>query len=122
MPKKSANSTEESKDQVKGPKKATSAFFFYNQARRKTVKDTVSSLSTTEVAKLIGQEWRSMGEEEKAIYIEQASKDRERYDRQKKEFDETGTWTEEPGSSPQHTAVKRKSDGKQGPNKRVTKK
>ncbi len=63
-----------------------------------------------------------MSESDKAIYIELAAKDKERYDRQKKEFDETGTWTEESGSSPQHTAVKRKSDGKTGPNKRVSKK
>jgi hypothetical protein len=122
MPKKPKSSTEESKDQVKGPKKALSPFFFYVRARRKTVKDTASALSTTEISKLIGQEWRSMSESDKAIYIELAAKDKERYDRQKKEFDETGTWTEESGSSPQHTAVKRKSDGKTGPNKRVSKK
>ena len=122
MPKKSASSTEESKDQVKGPKKPTTAFFLYCQVRRKTVKDTAPTLSTVEVSKLIGQEWRSMSESDKAIYAEQVAKDKERYERQKKEFEETGTWTEESGSSPQHTAVKRKSDGKPAPNKRVSKK
>ena len=122
MPNKSASSTEESKNQVKQPKKATSSFFFYAQVRRKTVKDTAPSLSTTEVSKLIGQEWRSMSDSDKAIYIEQAARDKERYDRQKKEFEKSGTWTEEPGLSPEHTAVKRKSDGKPAPNKRVYKK
>jgi len=121
-PKKSSNSSEESKDQVKGPKKATSPFFFYVRARRKTVKDTASTLTNTEISKLIGQEWRSMSDPEKAVYIDLAAKDKERYDRQKKEFGETGTWTEESGSSPKHTGVKRKSDGNSGPNKRVSKK
>lgn len=122
--KKSAASTEEIKEKPKGPKRPTSAYFFYSSARRGVMKQTAPNLSMTEVAKLIGAEWKELTDQDKSVYTEMATKDKERYEKQKKELEDTGSWTEESGSPAQHNqAVKRKSDmSKQVPNKRVSKK
>lgn len=112
------------KEKSKGPKRPTSVYFFYTSVRRVIIKETVPTLSTTEISKIIGAEWKELNDSVKAVYIDMAVRDKERYERQKKQFEETGSWSEDFGSSTQQNqAVKRKPEiMKQVPNKRVSKK
>lgn len=113
-----------SKEKSKGPKRPTSVYFFYTSVRRVIIKETVPTLSTTEISKIIGAEWKELNDSVKAVYIDMAVRDKERYERPKKQFEETGSWSEDFGSSTQQNqAVKRKPEiMKQVPNKRVSKK
>lgn len=69
-----------------GPKKPKSGFMFYSQDRRKTLKDEQPGLAITDASKVIGAEWRKLTDEEKRPYDESASKDRERYKKEKQDI------------------------------------
>ena len=46
-----------------------------------------------EQTKVISGEWRALTDEQRKIYDDKAVKDKERYERQKTEFEETGKFT-----------------------------
>lgn len=68
-----------------GPKKPKSGFMFFSQERRKTLKEEQPTVSLTDASKIIGAEWKKLTEEDKRPYEEQASKDRERYKKEKED-------------------------------------
>ena len=45
-------------------------------------------LKITQVASLIGAQWRELGDEEKKPYLEQAAQDRERYDKEMQQYNQ----------------------------------
>ena len=67
------------------PKKATTPYFAFLGEKREEIKASLSDEEksvekiTTLVAKKAGEMWRELSEDEKAPYIETASKDKERY-------------------------------------------
>ncbi|CAH9092839.1 unnamed protein product [Cuscuta epithymum] len=65
------------KDPLK-PKKPLSAFFLFSNERR-TALLAENNKNAVEVAKLMGEEWRSLTDEQKAPYEEVAAKNREQY-------------------------------------------
>ena len=73
----------------KGPKRPTSAYFFYASAVRPTVQaeHPDDNPSMGELSKIIGQRWKEMDDEAKAQYNAQAAEDKERYAREKAEWD-----------------------------------
>lgn len=77
------------KKEQTGPKKPKSGFMFFSQERRKTLKDEQPGLSITDASKVIGAEWRKLTDEEKKPYDESASKDRERYRKEKQDAEES---------------------------------
>lgn len=48
---------------MKGPKKTTGAFFFYQAYRRDTLKAENPSFGNKEIVARMGAEWRGMSEE-----------------------------------------------------------
>lgn len=61
------------------PKRNMSAFMFYSQFRRPQLKAEDADRPFGEYAKIIGEEWRSMGDNQKKPYEKQAAKDKKRY-------------------------------------------
>lgn len=77
------------KKEQTGPKKPKSGFMFFSQERRKALKEEQPTLSITEASKVIGAEWRKLTDEEKKPYDELASKDRERYKKEKQDTEDS---------------------------------
>ena len=68
------------------PKKATSAYFFFNQQYIKNVREKDATITQTEGAKLAGTKWGTMSEKEKTPFDKQATDDKVRFDKQTKEL------------------------------------
>ncbi len=64
------------------PKRPLSTFFLFSQDERPKIKKDNPSLSVADIAKLIGERWRSIGEDKKRHYEERARQEKERYDRE----------------------------------------
>jgi hypothetical protein len=60
---------------------------------RDKVKKEHPDVSMCQQSKIIGEKWKALDDEDKKKYQELSGKDKERYEKQKKEFDETGKFT-----------------------------
>ena len=70
------------------PKRALSAFFFYNQERRVSLKKEKPDLSNKDIIRTMSAEWNALTDEKKKPYIEKAEADKKRYEAEKKAYDE----------------------------------
>lgn len=83
-PKNKAPRTKKEK-KATGPKKPKSAFIFFSQERRLTLKTERPELGITDASKILGAEWRELTDADKQRFNELASQDRARYNREKGE-------------------------------------
>ncbi|KAI7885605.1 hypothetical protein K492DRAFT_141417 [Lichtheimia hyalospora FSU 10163] len=67
----------------KGPKRSLSAYMFFSQDKRASVKEENPDASFGQIGKILGQKWKEMSDEEKKPYNDQAAKDKQRYEREK---------------------------------------
>ena len=95
------------------PKKATSAYFFFNQQYIKNLRENDATITQTEGFKLAGTKWGTMSEKEKTPFDKLAADDRVRFEKQTKELEtkgffkmEDGTKSTDPANS--HLAKKEK--------------
>lgn len=65
---------------VKGPKRATTAFFFFAQDERANIKEKNPEFKVTEISKELGRMWREMDDKAKDKYNKLAEKDKKRYE------------------------------------------
>jgi hypothetical protein len=72
------------------PKRPLSTFFLFSQDERPKIKKDNPSLSVADIAKLIGERWRSIGDDKKRQYEERARTEKERYDREVAEYKKQG--------------------------------
>lgn len=68
------------------PKRAISAFFFFQKARRETLKKE-GKLSNKEMISKMSEEWNRLTDSDKQPYIKQAEKDKARYEMEMKNYD-----------------------------------
>ena len=68
------------------PKRALSSFMFYSNAVRDTVRKAQPNIPFSEVAKVIGQQWRGLTTEDKKPYDDMATADKARYAQEKKNY------------------------------------
>merc|ERR1719447_1117927 len=61
------------------PKRPITAYFFFAADRRPEIRAENPGCSITEVASLIGEQWRKLDDEDKHPYEEKAAKDKDRY-------------------------------------------
>jgi len=61
------------------PKKPKSAYLYFGEATRAELTSSNPGIRIEALSKLIGEEWRKLGEEQKAPYVQQAEADQERY-------------------------------------------
>eukprot|EP00467_Chlorarachnion_reptans_P007869 CAMPEP_0114505740 /NCGR_PEP_ID=MMETSP0109-20121206/11022_1 /TAXON_ID=29199 /ORGANISM="Chlorarachnion reptans, Strain CCCM449" /LENGTH=819 /DNA_ID=CAMNT_0001684215 /DNA_START=201 /DNA_END=2660 /DNA_ORIENTATION=+ len=90
----------------KRPKRARNAFTFFSSATRKKVEEENPEAKFVEVGKLLGERWKALSEEEKKPFMDKANEDKERYQKEKAQFDE-----ENPGEA----GSKRKRKDKNAP-------
>ncbi len=89
-----------------GPKRAISSYFYYAADRREWFKKHQPGLKVTEVAKLVGAEWKGLSDQQRKQYNDLAAKDRARYER------ETG---QPKGKSRKKKAKSKAADGQKQP-------
>ncbi|KAI9905731.1 hypothetical protein PsorP6_013432 [Peronosclerospora sorghi] len=88
-PKKSAtNQTRKprKKKDKNAPKRALSAFMFFSNDIRDTVKKEMPELNFTEVSSEIGRRWKSISDEDRRPYDELAAADKRRYLEEKEDY------------------------------------
>ena len=70
-----------------GPKRATTAYFFYTNEIRPQVKEQHPDMKVTEMAKVMGSKWKELSADEKQKYVDMATEDKARYQREKAAWD-----------------------------------
>lgn len=68
------------------PKRGTTAYIAFAASRRPALNDVEPKLSFTEIAKVLGEEWRKLSDEEKAPFEKIASDDKLRYAEEKEAY------------------------------------
>ena len=79
--------TKKAKKDKDAPKRAISAFFFYNQERREKLKKEQPNLDNKEIIKTMSAEWNKLSDDQKKPYIQKAEADKKRYEAEKKAYD-----------------------------------
>jgi hypothetical protein len=64
---------------LQGPQRNISAYLFFCEDKRKEILEQNPGIKPNKVMILFGEYWRKLSEDEKAPYIEKASKDKDRY-------------------------------------------
>lgn len=82
------------------PKRPPTAFFLYAQTRRDAIKRAHKGVAVTEIAKKLGQEWRSLSDAEKDKFYAKAEKEKEKYLVKKEKYDEKKSKNGPPKRSP----------------------
>ena len=85
---KKEKKTKRAKKDKHAPKRAISAFFFYNQERREKLKKEKPELDNKEIIKTMSYEWKYLSDEKKEPYLIKANDDKKRYDAEKRAYDE----------------------------------
>ena len=85
---KKEKKTKRAKKDKDAPKRALSAYFFYNQERRDSLKKEKPELNNKEIIKKMSEEWNALSDEKKKPYIAKAEADKKRYETEKKAYDE----------------------------------
>ena len=84
-PKAAAKKTK--KEKKAGPKRASSAFILFSNAKRAQVKADNPEFKVTDVAREMGVLWKSATDEEKAPFVKEAEADKIRYQEEKAAFE-----------------------------------
>lgn len=92
----SVEKKEKKKKDKNAPKRPITAFFAYIKSRRDALKKEQPKLSNTELVSVgscltcqkMSIEWKALTEKEKDPYVKIASKDKDRYTKEKKAYDE----------------------------------
>ena len=92
--------TQKQKD-PNAPKRPLSAFFIFSQDERPKIKSQNAALSVADVAKAIGEKWRSAPEDLKRRYEKAAKEAKERYELEMKAYKQSAAATQ---SAPQAKA------------------
>ncbi|CAO3683911.1 unnamed protein product [Umbelopsis vinacea] len=64
------------------PKRPPGSFFLFANDRRPKLRDEQPETSTKDIARLLGEEWKVLGEKAKKAYIQKADVQKERYNKE----------------------------------------
>lgn len=77
------------------PKRGLSAYMFFSQDIRSSVREEMPDISFGEVGKVIGERWKALTSEERKKYQEMAEQDKVRYNEQKALYDKKAAETKQ---------------------------
>ncbi|KAJ2359749.1 Non-histone chromosomal protein 6, partial [Coemansia sp. RSA 2607] len=97
-PPKVSRKPKRSKKDPNAPKRALSAYMFFSQAKRTTVKEQNPDASFGNIGKILGDMWKKMSDDDKKPYNKQADADKKRYEAEKAAHDAQGSEEEEESS------------------------
>jgi hypothetical protein len=69
------------------PKRPLTAFMRYSASRRSVIRTENNDLSMIQISKIIGEEWRGLGDDGKRPFHDQAAADHEKYKTAKEAYD-----------------------------------
>jgi len=69
------------------PKRPLSAYMFFSQDWRERIKSENPDASFGEVGKLLGKKWKTLEDDDKKPYLEQAVRDKARAEQEKSEYE-----------------------------------
>jgi hypothetical protein len=72
-----------------GAKRARTAFIIFCQEQRPVLRSSKPDLPFTETGRILGQMWKDLAEEKKAVYQAEANKDQERYKQEREALKES---------------------------------
>ncbi|KAJ2518120.1 Non-histone chromosomal protein 6 [Coemansia sp. RSA 2049] len=72
------------------PKRALSAYMFFSQANRATVREQNPTVSFGYIGKILGEQWKGLSEADKQPYVKMSDADKLRYEAEKAAFEENG--------------------------------
>ena len=84
--KKSKKKEKKERKDKNAPKRAISAFFYYQKERRESLKEENPNLSNKELISTMSAEWNKMKDTDKKKYVGLANKDKKRYEKEKEEY------------------------------------
>ena len=69
------------------PKRCCSSYIFYCKYKRNKIKENNPDMDSKEIVRELGRSWREdLSDEEKQPFVDEASKDKTRYDEQKSNY------------------------------------
>lgn len=74
------------------PKQPLNGYVRFLNERREQVRQENPSLSFTEVTKLLGAEWTKLDKDQKQMYLDEAIKDKERFQKEWTEYQKTDAY------------------------------
>merc|ERR1711964_484452 len=105
------------------PKRPSSAYFLYSNAVRNQVKAQLGSgTSVTDIAKKIGQQWKSMDATRKQSYLAQATEAKKNYDIRMSAYKQTAEYAQYAEQKQQYLKDKKKEKKKKKKKKKRKKK
>ena len=87
MPKGEKVKKQRAKKDKDAPKRAISAYFYYNQERRPQILKENPKISNKDIIKQMSQEWNALAADKKKPYEAKAEADKKRYLKEKEEYD-----------------------------------
>jgi structure-specific recognition protein 1 len=108
-PQKKEKKTKAKKDK-NAPKRAISAFFFYQKERRESLKKEQPQLDNKQLISKMSEEWNGMNDAARVPYVKLAEGDKHRYEKEKKEYEKTGKGK----STPAKGSEKKEKSAKKG--------
>ena len=84
---KKERKSKKAKKDPNAPKRAISAFFFYNKERREKLKKEKPNLDNKEIIKALSDEWNALSDAAKKPYVAKAEADKKRYENEKKAYE-----------------------------------
>lgn len=70
---------EKNNNYVPPPKKPSSAYIFFSKNERINIKSKNTNMSFGDIAKLIGERWKNISDNDKNIFLTMADDDKKRY-------------------------------------------
>ncbi|KAK2460367.1 hypothetical protein APHAL10511_007532 [Amanita phalloides] len=85
-----ASASRKGKKDPKAPKRPLSAYMFFSQDWRERIKAENPDAGFGEVGKLLGAKWKELDDEEKKPYVERATQDKTRAEKEKAAYEDKG--------------------------------
>jgi high mobility group protein B1 len=87
------------------PKRALSAFFFFSNEKRQEVQQQHPEWKVGNIAIELGKQWKSLTDEERAVYDRKARDDKERYNEEMRNYRDTPSGSAVPLTQPPPQSV-----------------
>lgn len=68
------------------PKKAKTSYMYFCDEMRSKIRDENPEMKMIEVSKILGSRWKELSDDEKAVYVKKASKDKNRFENEIVEY------------------------------------
>ncbi|KZZ94648.1 nucleosome binding protein [Ascosphaera apis ARSEF 7405] len=84
---KTKRTTERKKKDPNAPKRGLSAYMFFANEQRDSVREDNPDVTFGQVGKILGERWKALSEKQRAPYAAKAAADKQRYEAQKREYE-----------------------------------